>query len=189
MITLSGERGFETVDSWEDIVQLAGFTSHLNPSQKQLKEIIGRYSFTDKITCGLSTCRQPHNRGFIVTTDSGEVSNIGNVCGKKHFGVKFDEYSKAFTRALTDHQDREAITSLLFRIEDYEAEIEAIRTEAHGADWVYKTSRALVERNHGCPDTIVTEVTGMIRARDGTIRISRLATADEGAITKSGVWS
>jgi hypothetical protein len=179
MITLNGERGFEQVDSWEDILHLPGFTINLNPEKKQLKEIIGRYIFPEKISCGLSTCRQPHGRGYIVITQSGEVTNIGNVCGKNHFGVKFDEYSKVFTQALTDHQNRETITSFLFQLEGYVSLVSDMRSEERGADWVYRTSRALVERNHGCPDIIVTEINKMVRARSRDIRVVRIATEDE----------
>jgi hypothetical protein len=139
MITLNGERGFEQIESWQQILELPGFTGDLNPEEKQLKEIIGRYIFRDKIPCGLSTCKQPHGRGYIVTTKSGDVTNIGNVCGKKHFGIQFDEFSKVFTQAVTDYQNRETIASHLFRLEGYISEIAEIRSEEKGADWVYRT--------------------------------------------------
>ena len=44
---------------------------------------------------------------------------------------------------------------------------------------MYRTSRALVDRNHGCPDILVSEVGKMIRARDGSIRVPRIATEEE----------
>lgn len=179
MITLNGERGFEDVESWEEILQLPGFTIDLDPEKEELKEIIGRYIFKDKINCGLSVCHQPHGRGYIVTTKSGMVTNIGNICGKNHFGVKFYEFSKVFSQALTDHQNRQTIASFLFQIERYLEDISKMRGEDKGADWVYRTSRALVERNQGCPDILVREIGKMIRARDGSIRVPRLATEKE----------
>lgn len=179
MITLNGERGFEQVESWEQILELPGFSADLNPEQEQLEEIIGRYVFKEKIACGLSTCKQPHGRGYIVTTKSGEVTNIGNVCGKIHFGVKFDEFSKVFTQAVTDHQNREAIASFMFRLEGYMSDVANIRSEPRGADWVYRTTRALVERNHGCPDILVAEVNKLVRARSGEIRVARIASKQE----------
>lgn len=179
MITINGERGFEQVESWEQILELPGFTAELNPEQKQLKAIIGRYVFKERIPCGLCTCRQPHGKGYIVTTETGEITNIGNRCGKTHFGVKFDEFSKVFTQAITDHQHREAIASFLFRLEGYSMEVATIRSETQGADWVYKVSRALVERNRGCPDVLVTEVNKMLRSRSGDIRVARIASEAE----------
>jgi len=179
MITLNTERGFEQVESWEDILQLPGFKVDLNPEMKQLKEIVGRYVFLEKVACGLSTCKQPHGRGYIVTTKTGEITNIGNVCGKTHFGVTFDEYSKVFTQALTDHQNREAIASFLFQLDGCIKEIEHLRSGERGADWVYRTTRALVEKNHGCPDVLVSEITKMVRSRSGEIRRVRIASEDE----------
>lgn len=179
MITLNSERGFEDFESWEEILQLPGFTVHLDPGKEELKEIIGRYIFKDKIACGLTACHQPHGRGYIVTTKSGKVANIGNICGKNHFGVKFDEFSKVFVQALADYQNRQAIASFLFQIERYGDEISTLRSGEKGADWVYRTSRALVERNRGCPDSLVREVGKMIRSRDGSIRVPRMATEEE----------
>lgn len=179
MITLNGERGFEDVESWDEILQLPGFMIDLDPEKEELNEIIGRYIFKDKIACGLTGCHQPHGRGYIVTTKSGRVTNIGNICGKNHFGVKFDEFSKVFVQALTDHQNRQAIASFLFQLERYVEEVSTLRGGEQGADWVYRTSRALAERNHGCPDILVREVGKMIRARDGSIRVPRVATEEE----------
>ncbi|WP_421718143.1 hypothetical protein [Algiphilus sp.] len=179
MITLNRERGFEHVETWEEILQLPGFTLDLDPKAEELKEIIGRYMFRDKIACGLSVCRQPHGRGCIATTKSGKVTNIGNVCGKNHFGVKFDEFSRVFTQALTDHQNRETVASFQFRLDSLEAEVEELRTADRGADWVYRTTRALVQRNRGCPDSLVAAVGNMVRSRSGSIRVSRDATEEE----------
>ena len=179
MITINGERGFEDIESWEEILQLPGFTADLDPANEELEQIIGRYIFRDKIPCGLSACRQPHGRGYIVTTKSRKVTNIGNICGKNHFGVKFDEFSKVFVQALTDHQNRQAITSFLFQLERHAEEVSSLRGGEKGADWVYLTSRALAERNHGCPDVVVSEIGKIVRARDGAIRVPREATEEE----------
>ena len=179
MITLNRERGFEHVESWEEILQLPGFTLGIDPKDEELKEIIGQYLFREKIACGLGVCRQPHGRGYIVTTKSGKVTNIGNVCGKNHFGVKFDEFSKVFTQALTDHKNRESLTSFLFRLKGITAGIDALRSAERGADWVYRITRGLVERNRGCPDSLVTAIGRMVRSRSGAIRVPREATEEE----------
>lgn len=93
--------------------------------------------------------------------------------------MKFDEFSKVFVQALTDHQDRQAIASFLFQFDRYVEEISTLRGGEKGADWVYRTSRALAGRNRGCPDILVSEIGKMIRARDGTIRVPRVATEEE----------
>lgn len=179
MITLHGERGFEKVDSWDDILSIPGFTEKLDPKKYELKEIIGRYIFKEKISCGLSTCRQPHSKGYLVTTKSGQVTNIGNMCGKTHFGIEFQELSRIFDRAITEHNNREAIASFLFRLESNLDLLETLRKNNKGADWVYKTSRALFQRGRGVPDTVVVKISDMVRRRNGVITMPRIASESE----------
>lgn len=179
MITLNGERGFEKVESWEEITELPGFTGNLDPKKYKLNEIIGRYIFKEKIPCGLTTCKQPHGKGYIVTTKTGEVTNIGNRCGKTHFGVEFNELSKVFDRAVTEHNNRELVGSFLFQLEAHEEKIKLIRSGEKGADWIYKISKATIEKSRGCPDSITEFVHKLIRSRNGAILIPRLATEDE----------
>ena len=179
MITLNRERGFEQIESWQQVLELPGFTSQLDHSKNKLKEIIGRYLFLEKVQCGLTSCHQPHGRGFIVTTVSGEVTNIGKDCGSTHFGVEFDEYSRVFTQKLKDYENRQSIASFLFGIERHEADIEELRTQGKGANWVFHTSRQLTTRLKGCPDTIVAEMGKLVRSRSGDIRVTRVATDDE----------
>lgn len=179
MITLNGERGFEKVESWEEITELPGFTANLDPKQYKLNEIIGRYIFKDKIPCGLTTCKQPHGKGYIVSTKSGEVTNIGNRCGKTHFGVEFNELSKIFDRAVTEHNNRELVGSFLFQLEEHQEQLSSLRAGEKGADWIYKTSKALSVKGRGCPDSVTEFVNKLIRSRSGAILIPRMATEDE----------
>jgi len=179
MITLNGERGFEKVESWDEILSLPGFTEKIDPKLHELKEIIGRYIFKDYISCGLSGCRQPHGKGYLVTTKTGEVTNIGNGCGKTHFGVEFKQLSNRFDRAITEHNNREAIASFLFQIETNLERVGDIRSQDTGADWDYKLSQCLVQKGRGCPESIVSELGKMIRSRNGTIMKYRLASEEE----------
>jgi len=74
------------------------FQSPLDPKQHKLAEVLTDYSFERQAPCGLSTCQQGHFRGFLVRTESGVETNIGHVCGKKHFGVDFDTASAKYRR-------------------------------------------------------------------------------------------
>lgn len=179
MITLNGERGFETVESWDDIIGIPGFVESLDPEEHTLKEIIGRYLFKEYISCGLSNCRQPHGRGYIVTTKSNFVTNIGNGCGKTHFGVEFQEQTKIFERALTEHNNREKLATFIFQLDGNAELIALLRSKPKGADWVYKTTRALLQKGKGCPEAINEKIHEFVRNRSGSISVSREATEDE----------
>ena len=179
MITLNGERGFEKVETWEEILEIPGFKQDLDPKQHVLKEIIGRYMFKDFIACGLSSCHRPHGRGYIVTTKSNYVTNIGNGCGKTHFGVEFKEQAKIFDRGITEHNNRETLTTFMFQIDNHFELIQSLRTKESGADWLYKITRPLMQRGKGCPDSIVTKISEIVRNRSGLITSMCQATEAE----------
>lgn len=179
MITLNGERGFETVESWDDILALPGFVEELDPKSNKLKQIIGRYLFKEYISCGLSTCRQPHGKGYVVTTASGQVTNIGNGCGKTHFGVDFQEQSKIFERSLTEHNNREKLASFMFQLDEHLEYIASIKKAQKGANWVYKRSKDLTNKERGVPETIISKIHQLVRSRTGTLIKERQATEAE----------
>jgi hypothetical protein len=163
LITINTDKQLIRVDTWDAIMERAGFTDDLDPKQHELKAIIGRYAFRDKLRCGLSSCHTPHNRGYIVVTKSGLETNIGKDCGKTHFGVDFNDMSRQFERDVTEKENRETLWSFHFRLDELAQTIEGIRKGYRGADWLYKRSRPLVELNRGCPAAVVRRVGDMIK--------------------------
>ena len=69
MITINTDKGLVKVSDWQDILERPGFDANLNPNKSELKTIIGRYVFGDKVKCGLSICHTPHAKGYLVTTN------------------------------------------------------------------------------------------------------------------------
>ncbi|MEJ2897778.1 hypothetical protein [Acinetobacter sp. NS-4] len=56
--------------------------------------IIAQYQLKEKVICGISSCCTPHNYGYLVRLEDGNEIIIGNVCGKKYFGVEFTNQKK-----------------------------------------------------------------------------------------------
>tara|TARA_R110001599_G_C12182914_1_gene654219 strand:+ start:399 stop:1304 length:906 start_codon:yes stop_codon:yes gene_type:complete len=179
MITLNSDRGFVKVESWKDIEELAGFTINLDPKKHELKEIIGRYIFKDYIKCGLSNCHTPHGKGYIVSTKSGPVTNIGHNCGKNHFDIEFDQLSKSFERDIALHNYRENIGSFLITSSFYKEEVDNIREGELGADNLFKKSQLLTRKTSGCPDYVVTHILKMVRSRNPNLIRVREASESE----------
>lgn len=179
MITLNSEQGLINVENWEDIVARPGFITNLNPSDHQLESIIGRYLFKEKIRCGLSNCHTPHAKGYIVKTKGGQSTNIGKDCGKKYFGVDFEDLSKKFDRDIKEKEYREQLYSFSFQIEDLERTTSDLRKKEHGADWVYKKTRPLVFSGKGCPEVIVRRISTMIKTGTNFLSVQREATQME----------
>ena len=92
MITLTDERGLIfSPKSWTEIEEIPGYVKGLDPTKHKLKSIIGSYHLKD-IHCGL-LCNQLHDKGYIVVTQGGVVTNLGNECGKNYFGVDFTTFA------------------------------------------------------------------------------------------------
>src|SRR3546814_1412159 len=130
MITINGEKGFVRIESWDDIESRPGFAKDIDPRSVKLKAIIGSYTFSDYIPCGLSTCHQPHGNGFLVVTVDGRETNIGRICGKRHFSVDFVQMSRVFLKDLRAQQNREFLWELKHRLpsrsEEHTSELQSL---------------------------------------------------------------
>ncbi|HEL7888383.1 DUF885 domain-containing protein [Stenotrophomonas maltophilia] len=179
MITLNSERGFVRIASWDDIESVPGFTADIDPKTVKLKEIIGSYTFDALIPCGLSTCHQPHGNGFLVAAADGRVTNIGRICGKKHFDVEFTQMSRVFLAAVRAQQSREFLGELRNRLPIIVTEVATIKTEQHGAAWINTRVNQLTGKSTALPTPIINAVRQAVRRGDGTLIIERAATKQE----------
>lgn len=178
MIVLNSDKEIVRVDSWSDITDRAGFTGNLNPAEHTLVSIIGRYAFKDYVPCGLSNCHTPHGKGYIVVTKDGRETNIGKDCGRTYFGVDFETLSNKFDRDMTEKENREKLWNFYFRCEEVLEHVTTIRTEAYGANWVYKQLNAL-QNIREVPAPVVRRIAAMAKVRDQSVTYEREATEIE----------
>lgn len=179
MITINTEKQLVRIDSWEQVLERPGFNGNLDPTKHELKAIIGRYVFKDKLLCGLSSCHTPHNRGYLVVTKDGLETNLGKDCGRTHFGVDFNDMSRQFERDMTEKENRETLWSFHFKLDEFFQAIEELRRGDRGADWVHKKSRPLLELNKGCPQEVVRRIADLLKTGGSTVFTQRVATAKE----------
>lgn len=52
--------------------------------------------FKEQEKCGIKSCGQYHNYGFIIRTKCNKFYNIGQDCGRSHFGVDFDAWTAGY---------------------------------------------------------------------------------------------
>jgi hypothetical protein len=174
MITLNTEKGLIRVESWEEIQERPGFVETLDPSDHKLKEILGRYSFTEKIRCGLSSCHSPHFKGYIVSTEDGHETNIGQICGANYFGVEFNTLSRRFDRFVTESENRATLRE--FDIDTIQEQISALKAQEKGANWV-NTKLSPFKQNKF--PTISKALSSMIKSRNNQLMILVEATEQE----------
>lgn len=73
-----------------DLQRRPAYLPCLDTKDAQLAEVLAPYYFNEQYPCGLASCRQPHQYGFLVITKDGIETNVGQVCGKNIFGDEFD---------------------------------------------------------------------------------------------------
>jgi len=176
LITINTDKGLVKVGAWQEVLERPGFDPNLNPNRSELKTIIGRYIFGDKVKCGLSTCHTPHAKGYLVTTKDGRETNIGKDCGKKYFGVDFETLSKKFDRDVTASNNRDTLWSFRFQQDDLEKRVSAIRNGKAGADIIYTHSQVFMKINSGCPKPVQRKICELVKSRNNLLTVQRLAT-------------
>lgn len=179
MITLNSDKGLVRIECWEDVVTRPGFLAQVDPRTVKLKEIIGSYSFRMSIPCGLSTCRQPHENGFLVVTEQGFETNIGNVCGRRNFSVEFSQLRKIYMALTAAARRREILTAIKHRASSIRAELDGMKSGPRGASWQHSCVSKLLGRVTALPQPIVNAVREAVRRGGGRLTIQRAATAAE----------
>lgn len=166
MNTLSRNKEFKRFESWEEIISLPGFTENLDPSKHKLGDIIGNYSFEKWYHCGLSSCHTLHQKGFVVTSKDGAVTNIGRICGRSNFGVEFHLLSRNFINSQIDQLHIKTISEFLIN----ERPLSKIQGLLHdGGNEVSRNITSFISRNNGCPDPVFQIISKMIKNRSGKL--------------------
>lgn len=179
MITLNTEKGLVRIESWDDIESRPGFTPLLDPKTIKLKDVLARYIFTFDIPCGLSNCRTPHKRGFLVVATDGRETNLGRVCGKREFGADFQSLSKIFVAAERAQRNREFLWEVKNKLPTITAEVAAFKAGDYSAGWVNTRISHLTGKSGSLPQPIVNAVRQVVRRSDGALMIQRTATKEE----------
>lgn len=179
MITLNDEKELVRVALWEEILERPDYVRDVDPKSIKLESIIGSYVFPEPVPCGLSTCHQPHNKGYLVVTSDKAVTNIGNFCGKKHFSVDFQTLRKRFDRDVRIKAQKEALRAFSSQLPAFESQIAELRAGVGGADWVHKLVSKLKTPASGVPERIWQTLQEMVRSNSGQIKVQRQATREE----------
>lgn len=179
MIVLNQAKELVRVESWDEIQCRPGFTDSLDPNAHELSGIIGQYAFAEKIHCGLSSCRTPHSRGYLVATKSGQETNIGKDCGKSYFGVDFETMAVQFDRDMRDKEARERLWSFTFQLDVLKSRIKALREGVQGADRVHKAVRQLIDQGKQVPTIVRRRLNVMMKTGSAELTIERELTEQE----------
>src|SRR5690606_2505928 len=118
-----------------DFLRIPGYEQTINFSKFsgcRLGIMLTDYAFdkANETQCGISGCKQKHQRGFIVGTDDGKVTNIGKDCGKTHLGLDFSRARKEFNYSRKADSNRTTITTVIADIAAQQSRIDRIQAFA-----------------------------------------------------------
>ncbi len=180
MITLIRDKELTHVEDWNIIRTRSDFRDNIDPETVKLYEIIGRYRESESLQCGLSSCHAQHKRGYIVTTTEGYVTNIGHICGKRHFGVDFETMSKDIDMRITSRERRMRLYDLLHRSDSILESVEELLSEPMGGREIGKLIQVVKNPARGLPRSIVDVIREAVgRNGEGWIYTERQETERE----------
>lgn len=110
----------------EDFRNRPMFSSPLIIDKDDLDLIVGKYYFTEEIACSLNGCTTPHKWGFVIRSKDGRETNCGHMCGKRDFGVAWNEVHASFKKAEQLQAARQVLAELLNDRDDLFLEITKI---------------------------------------------------------------
>ncbi len=167
------KKHFVKINTWNDISKMSRYTDSLDPKKEKLKQVINRYELPNKGICGLSNCRTPHNIGCIVETESGKLTNLGNVCGKKYFGENFTSLSNKLSKEIDHFNKVENIKLAKLSINEKYRELAEIESSWKKIESVYRTIKS-----EGL-DCLYDNLEQMKHSKSSSISIQRRATKSE----------
>lgn len=101
-------------------------------SGRELGNILSAYTFSkdNEIKCGIQSCRQGHQKGYLVTTSDGLETIIGNQCGKKHLGEDFTRKTKIFREDQLRESNLKTIQTLKLLLDPLSHAIDDLKPRA-----------------------------------------------------------
>lgn len=136
----------ETPKSFEEMSERTAFRAPIDPHLHKITDVLTEYSFNRLVPCGLSSCRTDHRYGFLVRTASGVETNIGNVCGRNHFGDDFVTAQSVHRRQVARRDALRTIATLRQQRTLIEARIATLVSGDFGVKWTRRVRRFLEVR-------------------------------------------
>ncbi|AOA58202.1 hypothetical protein [Acinetobacter larvae] len=81
---------YEEITSRPRFIEKAVLDDSVSDGVK-LQDLAGYYLLKNKVKCGISSCGTQHQKGYLAVLSNGSEIILGHNCGKKYFGITFDE--------------------------------------------------------------------------------------------------
>lgn len=175
MIFIRTATGSERIEQWLEITGRPAFKAQISKSEHKLSEIIGYYRFKDKIHCGLKGCNQPHQMGYVVRTDDGIETNIGNICGADEFGVQFKELTEQFDQFMKLENNKMIVSEAQQNCEVWSELLETFRKNKPSIDFCVSNIDKIQNANYS-GRLAATEIRLLAKSQSGDVTLSEVET-------------
>lgn len=130
-----------------DLTCRPAYRSPLDATDSKLAEVLAPYDFAEPYPCGLASCRQPHQHGFLVVTVDKVETNVGKVCGRRIFGKDFTIKANRQADRARRKRQLDTLQGVLERKEELLGRISELYDRKTGTRWANAELRELRERS------------------------------------------
>ncbi|MGH9908054.1 MAG: hypothetical protein ACRD8U_20990 [Pyrinomonadaceae bacterium] len=162
------------IDLPEQLFNWLGFSCEVQGTTGGIDRILAYYQFSHAIKCGLTDCHTLHEKGYLVTTRDGRITNIGHNCGEKFFGIDFISKVRELEKHLALHSQKARLNEIIRNRDLLKAKIDAKLNLNSG--WHHKSHDAFGRRY---PEDLIRELTLRAIRDDGALYRERELTKEE----------
>lgn len=126
---------FNLITSFEEIEARPNFIERIvipkgEAVEGVLNDLIGYYYFRDEVKCGISSCGTKHQKGYIASLNNSHEIIIGHNCGKRYFGISFDEKTTQFEHLKNNANQYVQIKDMFEKLELLKDNLERILNQS-----------------------------------------------------------
>ncbi|MCF9035289.1 hypothetical protein JKI98_10575, partial [Acinetobacter nectaris] len=143
-----------------------------------LKDLIGYYLFKEQVKCGISSCGTKHQKGYIASLQNGKEIIIGHNCGKRYFGMSFDEKSNQFEHLRNNAYQYSVVKERFQQLDELKAKYDQILNKSGKLGFV-KIKQAISDFQGVAFDYYMRKVIQKEVSYNGVIRKEEFKTIEE----------
>ena len=175
MIHIQQEGTWTTLNEFDELRLLKGFKNKIDPSKSRFDHAIGFYTKKEPVHCGLTNCNHPHNKGVVIKFINGDITNIGHICGKKHYGVEFSDSHRSINQSYDDHVNKQTIDSFNLRNPTFIDDFETLKQKVKHLN-LYEKCASLIKgkyKDSPVPEPVREKLSNMIANRSLSLNVMK----------------
>jgi hypothetical protein len=167
----------------DEIAARPNYFPTLKIQKGELARIVGGYEFdkANEMRCGLNNCNTRHQRGYVIATKANQETHCGNECGKREFGVTFEDMEGRFKEAF---RRQTSISTLRELQETADARLAEAQRLLEAKNRVYGKLVNIRDEFRRDPD--LNRVLETLFRLDGAVRVRAEQTPAEKELRQSG---